>query len=415
MRKLYFLIVTIIVMVLIVVSKSGYAQSHDNYYTICTQMDAYYDANHELKDSAESEYLNYIRWKHFWKDRVYSSDTTNNGSFGLIRDALIDYIDHYHYFHRTSGLYNDWHYIGPQGISNNLQVDGLVSAVYVDTINDQSMNTIYVGTNSSGIWKTTNGGAYWVNITDNSNYSIIGINDICGDPAKGEILYAATGGGFMNRSHGYGIGILKSSDRGVTWGRIYPDSMWQNPSSALNVYKIKVDPTNSQKIYALADTMVIRSTDGGNSWHKIFGLSRCPQDQDPTFKRYLRDIEIKPGDPTTLYVASDHRTPENHRQAQVWKLTNVTDTIITNIVAQRLDNSFPPPSGTWIDTTIYTERYAIAVTPSEPDAIYVACTDYPENDYAQARFLLWKFENNQWVRKIQYQINETWHSPFEGC
>lgn len=81
MKSFNFLTVTILFMVLTDLSQTVVAQSLDNYYTICNQWDSYYQTHPELKDSAESEYLDYIRWKHFWKDRVYSSDSTKNGSF----------------------------------------------------------------------------------------------------------------------------------------------------------------------------------------------------------------------------------------------------------------------------------------------------------------------------------------------
>ena len=84
------------------------AQNQDNFFTICNQWDTYYQSHPELKDSAESEYLDYIRWKHFWKDRVHSSDSTKNGSFNLLRDAIDDYQNNYRYYHRLTNQYSDW-------------------------------------------------------------------------------------------------------------------------------------------------------------------------------------------------------------------------------------------------------------------------------------------------------------------
>jgi hypothetical protein len=53
MHKFYFWILSIIVVALILMSKSGSAQSQYNYYTICNQRDVYYNANPDLKNEED--------------------------------------------------------------------------------------------------------------------------------------------------------------------------------------------------------------------------------------------------------------------------------------------------------------------------------------------------------------------------
>ncbi len=396
---------------------SGFSQGTQKFQKICEQWDTFYKANPGLMDSAESEYSGYERWKYFWQDRTCLTDSLNHSSFGSINEALESYLNNYGYFHRSTNQYSNWKFVGPQGIDRSRQIVGLISAIYVDTVTDKTMNTIFIGTNSAGIWKTVDGGDNWINITDNSGYSIIGINDICGDPLNGNIIYAATGGNFMDRSHGYGIGILKTTDHGVTWSRIYPDSIWQNQSKSLNINKIIIDPSNNQRVYALADTSVIRSLDGGQSWQNIFATNACRFDtiHEHTNFLYLRDIEMKPDDPSILYVSTDHRTIYNNRQAEVWKISNVFETNINKVLSQRLDVQLPKFE--FVSDTIhsiYTERYAIAVTPAEPNAIYIGCTVFPYNStYVPRQFTIFKYENNQWDRKLKAPIDE--QTEYGGC
>ena len=124
---------------------------------------------------------------------------------------------------------------------------------------------------------------------------------------------------------------------------------------------------------------------------------------------------MKPDDPSVLYVGSDHRTIYNNHQAQVWKLWNVNDTAVGNILSIRLDKFFPRYELA-SDTlhSIYTEQYAIAVTPADAEAIYIACTAFPYNNASNNQLNIFKYENNQWVRKFRCNCNDG-YGPFGGC
>ena len=64
-------------------------------------------------------------------------------------------------------------------------------------------------------------------------------------------------------------------------------------------------------------------------------------------------------DDSVLYVGFDHRTIYNNHQAQVWKLWNVNDTGVGNILSIRLDKFFPRYELAYTLVSIYTEQYAI--------------------------------------------------------
>jgi len=362
------------------------AQDRLNFYSIRDGWNSYYQQHPEIMFEKGAGYKDFKRWERFWLDRTYGSDTARIGDFTQYREAMIEYKKNKGHYDDASILAPNWRFSGPTGVDQ--QVHGLVNAVYVDTVNDESYHTIYVGTNSSGIWKTTDGGNHWSNVSDYNELLISGINNITGDPNNGNILYAATGGSFPFSSDCYGIGIIRSTDYGQTWSLLYPPS-FSGAARNLASHKVLVDPSNSQRIYGLVYNNVVRSRDGGQSWDTIF---TAPVN-NAVQKDYLvlRDIEMKPGDPDILYIASDYKHWAGHRRPHVWKITNATQ---DNPDSTRLDNLFPGYKNC-------NERFELAVSPACPSAIYVLGNDtIMEYDTANAIFIenmrvkAWKSDDN---------------------
>ncbi len=153
-----------------------------------------------------------------------------------------------------------WTFIGPTSIDNanpvqtgtNLpananQISGTVTSIAVDPNNP---NRFFIGSDGGGVWRTTDGGAGWVNQTDfnpprvtlTRNNPVTGqpetltdaLTDINGNTLGPEyrtqvigaisvsksnpnIIYAGTGGDAYGRDSYHGRGILKSVDGGATW------------------------------------------------------------------------------------------------------------------------------------------------------------------------------------------------------
>lgn len=110
------------------------------------------------------------------------------------------------------GTDNNWVERGP----NN--VGGRVRAIMFDP-NDSTNKTVFAGGVSGGLWKntdiTTNTSWTRVNIPEN-----LSVSSITHDPNNLNIFYLGTGesyvGGDVN-----GNGVWKSTDRGVTWNKIF--------------------------------------------------------------------------------------------------------------------------------------------------------------------------------------------------
>ena len=398
MKKNYMFITVLVIIMTIFYSKLGKAQSFDNYYVMVDSLESYFNSHPDLKQEDDGEYAQFIRWKMFWGDRVYGGDASKKGSFQLFKEAAKNYQDNINYYQRSTLIGSDWHCIGPNNLSN-YNFRGLVSSVYVDTAADKNMNTIYIGTNASGIWKTTDGGLNWHNVTDPTGITLLGICDITGDPNNGNIIYASTGFFVSGLLRSGGIGIIRSIDGGVTWEQL----LSFQPNEYKTVFKLLVDPYDPQRMYALIDNLLLRNTHAGvGTWDTIF---KCQPINGQ--RRYLRDIVMKPSDNTTLYVAADDRDPTgwSYNLAKVYKIKNATNTNLSTIYSVCLDSLFTPPGD-----TILTQRYQIAVTPADTSAIYIGCGQvFPQNACWDFRFKLWKYDNvNSWKRimDIPYACND---------
>ena len=177
---------------------------------------------------------------------------------------------------------------------------------------DPTFNTLYVGTNASGVWKTTNAKAAnpnWTCLQDLSGAPGMGVQSIVVDPT-GQVIYIATGTTSWGR--GYGIGILKSTDGGQTWFQ-YPNGLNFSASGSEIARKIILDPTNPNNLFALTSTHVFKTIDGGQHWGTT--LNPYPSTPIPLFTytqttdaflngSSLVDMELKPGDPNTVYISS---------------------------------------------------------------------------------------------------------------
>ena len=119
-----------------------------------------------------------------------------------------------------------WQAVGPGGISTAgvkgitySTVSGRVTATAVDPT-DPSGNTIFVGSENGGVWKTTDGGANWTPLTDFvTNQSGQPINVPVGAIAVSNdgTVFVGTGDGNVLPDALGGNGILVSTDGGFIW------------------------------------------------------------------------------------------------------------------------------------------------------------------------------------------------------
>src|ERR1700730_6819916 len=167
---------------------------------------------------------------------------------------------------------SSWTAIGPASLtsgSTNGLVSGRVAGIAADPTN---ANIIYIAPAGGGVWKTTDGGSTWTELTDTQ--STLSMGAIAVAPTNPLVIYAGTGEANNSGDSNYGLGILTSTDGGANWTlRTGPS----NAFSRLTTSQIAVDPTNSSIAYAaMADlgangvfgsnTGIWKTTDGGATW-----------------------------------------------------------------------------------------------------------------------------------------------------
>ena len=173
-----------------------------------------------------------------------------------------------------------WSEIGPSNIG------GRTRQIVFDPGNPSIMYTAAV---AGGVWKTTNGGQTWSQLTDLSIPNIA-VNSLAIDPASPQTLYAGTGEGYFNGDRVRGAGIFKSTTGGATWARL---SSTATPDFYY-VIDIVVSPRNSNRIYAATRTGVWRTTNGGNTWNRVL-------DTSAVFGCF--DLAVQPGDDGFIFAA----------------------------------------------------------------------------------------------------------------
>ncbi len=155
----------------------------------------------------------------------------------------------------------------------------------------------YMGGVQGGIWRSTDYGQDWENISDGK---IPGVADSIGAlavaPSNPKIIYAGTGESDIRGDFDTGDGIYKSTDAGATWH--YAGLRETHMTSSL-----VIDPRNPDVVYATSmghvfapnpDRGVFKTTDGGKTWTKVLFVD------DATG---ANDVVIDPHDPDVLYAS----------------------------------------------------------------------------------------------------------------
>ncbi|MEJ7758632.1 MAG: hypothetical protein WKF55_03450 [Gemmatimonadaceae bacterium] len=160
----------------------------------------------------------------------------------------------------------------------------------------QEPSTFYMGTTGGGVFKTTNAGQTWLNVSDRFfETGSIGSLDVSDTDPR--IVYAGTGSEGLRSNVSIGLGVYRSTDAGTTWTRA-------GLRSAGQIGAIAVHPTDPNVAFAAAvgnpfrrsaDRGVYRTRDGGRSWQRVLFIS------DSTG---AVDLEFQPGNPRVVYAAA---------------------------------------------------------------------------------------------------------------
>lgn len=123
-----------------------------------------------------------------------------------------------------------------------------------------------------GIYRSINGGKTWERILFISKYA--GTADIIMDPSNPRVLYAAAWRvirtPYSLESGGEGSGLWKSTDGGNTWKEL--TNKKGMPKGIIGKIGVSVSPANPNRVYAIIEAEeggVFRSDNGGETWRKM--------------------------------------------------------------------------------------------------------------------------------------------------
>ncbi|MFU8852758.1 hypothetical protein ACNAW0_17485 [Micromonospora sp. SL1-18] len=268
---------------------------------------------------------------------------------------------------------------------------GRVTAV--EGIPDQP-STFYMGATGGGVWKTTDYGANWTNISDGF-FKTGAIGAIRAAPSDPDVVYVGTGSTGLRSNVILGHGMYKSTNAGKTWTHIGLDGVGQ-------IGRMAVDPNDPDTVYAAAvgnpfgpspDRGVYKTTDGGKSWKHALSIS-------PEIGVY--GLVVEPGKPDVVY-------------ASAWRAERKPWTIISGTTVDDGAGIYKSTDGgnTWTHLsrglpTGLVGKIDLSISPDNPKRVY-ALVEAPEpkeglyrSDDAGATWSLMNGDNDLSRRPFYY-------------
>ena len=184
--------------------------------------------------------------------------------------------------------------------------------------------TFYFGAVAGGVWKTTDAGMSWHNVTDGFvATSAVGALTVSGsDP---NVIYAGMGESTIRGDVSAGDGVYRSIDGGQTWTHC-------GLPATRHIAEIRVHPRDPDHVYVAAfgdafgpnpERGVFRTTDGGRSWEHVLHVSD---------RAGAADVTLDPRNPDVLYATmwEAHRNfwelSSGGPDSGLWKSTDGGDT-----------------------------------------------------------------------------------------
>ena len=182
----------------------------------------------------------------------------------------------------------------------------------------------YMGAANGGVWRTTNGGRSWTNLTDGKT-DLSSVGAITVAPSDPNVIYVGSGESQLREDLTFGTGMYRSTDGGETWQSL-------GLADTHQITDVVVDPRDADRVYVAAighafgpnpERGVFRTTDGGRTWRKVLFVD------DSTG---ANDLALDPSNPRILYASlyRFQRTPWSMEagggRSGIWKSTDGGDT-----------------------------------------------------------------------------------------
>ena len=215
-------------------------------------------------------------------------------------------------------------------------------------------STFYMGATGGGVWKTTDYGHVWHNVSDGFFHtgSIGAIAVAESNPMR---VYVTTGSDGIRSNVIVGKGVYRTDDGGNEWTHLGLEATGNSGA-------VLVHPDNPELVYVAAlgnpfapnpERGVYRSSDSGGTWEQVLFVS------DSTG---AVDLEFAPDDPRTIYASMwrGERKPwtiiSGGHEGGVYRSTDGGDTW------EQMTNGLP---------TGLRGKSDLAVSAADPDRVYV--------------------------------------------
>jgi photosystem II stability/assembly factor-like uncharacterized protein len=284
----------------------------------------------------------------FFQQRAFPYDHINQEAY---KEALIQALAERESY-KIRNAPQSWKFAGC------INIGGRITDIEMHASDQQ---TIYTGSATGGVFKSTDAGTSWFPIFDDA--LSLSIGDIAIAPSNSKIIYVGTGeanGGGGSSTYD-GLGVYKSTDAGNTWSYTGLDEIG-------NTGRIVINPKDPQKVFVAAmgdlygktpDRGIYRTTDGGNTWQKVLFVS------DSTG---AIDIVINPKNPDTLYAALWERIRTINRETYGGASCNLYRSFDGGTTWTILANGLPTASAN-------SGRIGLAISESSPNVVYAIYAD----------------------------------------
>ena len=178
-----------------------------------------------------------------------------------------------------------WRCIGPHR-------GGRVVAVAGDPVEPL---TFYFGACAGGVWKTTDAGRFWRNVSD-GYFRTASVGAIAVAPSAHRTIYAGMGESQIRVDVTHGDGAYRSDDGGESWRHL-------GLEATRHISRIRVHPQDPDTVYVAAvgrvfgrnpERGVYRTTDGGVTWERVLYRSEAAG---------AGDLSLDPHRPQVLFAA----------------------------------------------------------------------------------------------------------------
>jgi len=182
----------------------------------------------------------------------------------------------------------EWRHIGPYR-------GGRVVAVAGDPVDPL---VFYFGSAHGGVWKTVDAGLTWRNVSD-GYFSVAPIGALGVSRSNPQVIYVGTGEGIPRQHISPGDGVYKSTDGGATWVNV-------GLGETRHISDLVIDPRNPDIVYVAAKgdmfgpsehRGIYRTRDGGRTWEKVLYRNDLAG---------AADITMDPSNPNVLIASLNY-------------------------------------------------------------------------------------------------------------